>query len=296
MIINHIDLPYGFNVGSREPIDARFILSKADMAKVGDATQGDEFALPRWPEHYFVLCEDDGQIYEFHKDAATPNGCVFTKLTRKVDNKTILESADLEAYVPIDNKTIILSEGVLKAVPEQLLDGVATKAENLANGTAKVNVLFDPATIKLVDALNQLAVEVDEKTIKVGSEGLFADFDLLPDNATIKFNSEGKLEAQYKADEEKGLHLDGVEFEVKVDDDKVKFDSEGKLTATFLRYVGSEGIKVDGNKITAVVDDATIKVVNDKLEVQAKEAVGKDADGLYVKYDGHTVVISDAEE
>ena len=62
MIINHIDLPYGFNVGSREPIDARFILSQADMAKVGDATQGDEFALPRCPEHYFVLCEDDGHF------------------------------------------------------------------------------------------------------------------------------------------------------------------------------------------------------------------------------------------
>lgn len=293
MIINHIDLPYGFNVGSREPIDARFILSKADMAKVGDATQGEEFALARWPYHYFVLCEDDGQIYEFHHDDVT---CSFTKVTRKVDNKTILENADLEAYVPIDNKTIVVnSEGFIEAVPEQLLDGVATQAENLADGTAKVNVLFDPATIKLLDALNQLAVKVDEDTIKVGSEGLYADIAAHVDDFTIKYDSE-KLVAQYQADEEKGLHLDGVTFGVKVDDDKVKFDSEGKLTATFLRYVGSEGIKVEDEKISAIVDDATIKVVNNALEVQAKEAVGKDADGLFVKYDGHTVVLNAAEE
>lgn len=295
MIINHIDLPYGFNVGSREPIDARFILSKADMAKVGDATQGDEFALPRWPEHYFVLCEDDGQIYEFHKDAAAPNGCVFTKLTRRIDNKTVLENANLEIYIPIDEQTIILSEGVLKAVPEQLIDGVATKAENLPDGTAKVDVVYDPLTL-VVALNNELGVKYDHDTLKVDSEGLFVDFAAHVDDVTIKYDSE-KLVAQYKADEEKGLHLDGVEFEVKVDNDSIKFNSEGELAASFLRYEGEHGVEVTSEgKIRALTDDATIKVVNDKLEVQAKEAVGKDADGLFIKYDGHTVVLNAAEE
>ena len=291
MIINHIDLPYGFNVGSREPIDARFILSKADMAKVGDATQGEEFALARWPYHYFVLCEDDGQIYEFHHDDVT---CSFTKVTRKVDNKTILENADLEAYVPIDGQTIILSEGVLKAVPELLVDGIATKATNLADGSAKVDVVYDPLTL-VVALNNELGVKFDHDTIKVDSEGLFVDFAAHVDDVTIKYDSE-KLVAQYKADEEKGLHLDGVTFGVKIDNNSVKFNSEGKLTATFLRYEGEHGIEVTSEgKIKALTDDATIKVVNDKLEVQAKEAVGVDADGLFVKMDGHTVVLKDSE-
>ena len=296
MIINHIDLPYGFNVGSREPIDARFILSKADMAKVGDATQGDEYALPRWPEHYFVLCEDDGQIYEFHQDATAPNGCVFTRVTFKIDNKTVLENANLELYVPIDEQTIVVnSEGKLVAVPEQLIDGVATEAVNLPDGTAKVNVVYDPATL-VVALNNELGVKFDHDTIKVGSEGLYVDFDLLPDNVTIKMNSEGKLEAQYKADEEKGLKLDGVKFEVKVDNDTIKFDSEGKLMADFIRYVGSEGIAVEDEVIKAVVDGETIKVVSGALEVQAKEAVGKDSEGLFVKHDAHSVVLNANDE
>ena len=291
MIINHIDLPYGFNVGSREPIDARFILSQADMAKVGDASQGDEYALARWPEHYFVLCEDDNQIYEFHKDAAAPNGCVFTRLTRKIDNKTIRENADLEAFVKIDNKTIKYdSEVGLHAIPEALENGVATEVKYTSEGAEKVDVLFDPATIELLTALNQLAVKYDHDTIKVGSEGLYVDFDLLPDNVTIKMNSEGKLAGQYAVKPNSALRLNGVEFDVVPDGDTI-ITSEGKLHATFLHYVGSEGVAVEDEVIKAVVDDKTIKVVNGALEVQVKEAIDKDADGLFVKVDGRTVVL-----
>lgn len=291
MIINHIDLPYGFNVGSREPIDARFILSKADMAKVGDATQGEEFALARWPYHYFVLCEDDGQIYEFRHNDAT---CSFTRLTRKIDERTIVEDSEtLTVRVPIDELTIVVnSEGKLSAVPEPLVDGIATKATNLADGSAKVDVVYDPLTL-VVALNNELGVKFDHDTIQVDSEGLFVDFAAHVDNVTIKYDSE-KLVAQYKADEEKGLHLDGVTFGVKVDNNSVKFNSEGKLTASFLRYEGEHGIEVTSEgKIKALTDDATIKVVNDKLEVQKHGAIDSDVDGLFVLVDQHTIKTSE---
>lgn len=230
-------------------------------------------------------------MYEFHKEITAPNGCVITRVTRKIDKVTILEDADGKAYVPIDDKSIKVEDGKLTAIKEALVaDGVATHLYYTGD-SERVDVLFDDKSIKVVD--NKLYVNIDNKSILLDSEGhLYVDFTLLPDNVTIKQGADGRLAAQYEADEDKGLHLDGVKFEVKVDDDTVHFDSEGKLTADFLRYVGEHGAEVVDDKISVLTDDKTIEVGADGLEVRHSGAIGLDSEGLFVKHDDHTIVLN----
>lgn len=53
-----IILPQGFNIASKEPIDARLVLTKEQMATVKDTLM---------PQVYFTICLDDGQLYIYNK-------------------------------------------------------------------------------------------------------------------------------------------------------------------------------------------------------------------------------------
>lgn len=53
-----IKVPSGFQLTSGEPIDVRFIMTKAEMAAVNDE---------RMPDLYFTLCKDDGNFYVYRK-------------------------------------------------------------------------------------------------------------------------------------------------------------------------------------------------------------------------------------
>lgn len=50
--------PQGFEINNTEPVDARLVMTKAEMLAV---------KKPRMPEHYFCLCADDNQIYIYNK-------------------------------------------------------------------------------------------------------------------------------------------------------------------------------------------------------------------------------------
>ena len=53
-----IKIPSGFQLTSTDPIDLRFIMTKAEMVAVNDG---------RMPDLYFTLCKDDGQFYIYRK-------------------------------------------------------------------------------------------------------------------------------------------------------------------------------------------------------------------------------------
>lgn len=55
-----IQLPSGFMVGSREPIDNRLILTKAEMLAMSEAIM---------PDVYFAICKDDGKVYVYNKNS-----------------------------------------------------------------------------------------------------------------------------------------------------------------------------------------------------------------------------------
>lgn len=53
-----IKLPQGFKITSKEPIDSRIILTKAQMASMVDTLM---------PDSYFAVCADDNMIYVYNK-------------------------------------------------------------------------------------------------------------------------------------------------------------------------------------------------------------------------------------
>ena len=53
-----IILPQGVNIASKEPIDARLVLTKEQMATEKDTLM---------PQVYFTICLDDGQLYVYNK-------------------------------------------------------------------------------------------------------------------------------------------------------------------------------------------------------------------------------------
>lgn len=81
-----IELYKGFDIQSGTPIDNRLVLNQADLDAL--ALNNDPslptppydntslYYLPKWPDHYFFLKEEDGQIYEFKRQTTTsvPSG------------------------------------------------------------------------------------------------------------------------------------------------------------------------------------------------------------------------------
>ena len=56
-----INFGQGFNITSSEPVDARILKSKAEMANMTSIQE------LRMPDKYFAICKDDGQLYLFDK-------------------------------------------------------------------------------------------------------------------------------------------------------------------------------------------------------------------------------------
>ena len=53
-----IKIPQGFKIASKEVVDTRLVMSKAEMLTVSDAVM---------PEVYFTLCSDDNTMYIYNK-------------------------------------------------------------------------------------------------------------------------------------------------------------------------------------------------------------------------------------
>ena len=53
-----IKIPQGFKIASKEVVDTRLVMSKAEMLTVNDSIM---------PEVYFTLCSDDNTMYIYNK-------------------------------------------------------------------------------------------------------------------------------------------------------------------------------------------------------------------------------------
>ena len=115
-----INVGMGFKVGNMEPIDARFIMSKAEMLAVTPATQ---------PDVYFCVCSDDSLMYVYDssnsEDATTGKfRCVSTGAVDMNEYQKVIDDAltTVDKTVPgaINELLNLINEKV--ALPE--LDGV----------------------------------------------------------------------------------------------------------------------------------------------------------------------------
>jgi len=59
-----IRLPQGFKITSRQPIDTRLLMSKAEMKDAQDNLM---------PEKYFTICSETGEIYLYNKADLQPS-------------------------------------------------------------------------------------------------------------------------------------------------------------------------------------------------------------------------------
>ena len=115
-----INLGMGFKVGNMEPIDARFVMSKAEMLAVTPATQ---------PDIYFCVCSDDSLMYVYDssnsEDATTGKfRCVSTGAVDMNEYQKVIDDAltTIDKTVPgaINELLNLINEKV--ALPE--VDGV----------------------------------------------------------------------------------------------------------------------------------------------------------------------------
>jgi len=92
-----IQVVQGFRVSTRDAVDNRLLLTKAEMRTVKDT---------QMPEKYFTICKDDGMLYLYDKSATA--GAETGKFTQFSSSK--IESISVNGQVlPIDtNKNVDL--------------------------------------------------------------------------------------------------------------------------------------------------------------------------------------------
>lgn len=217
-------------------------------------------------------------------DTAGHNGALRGKDVRSADGSVKVTEAGLEAWdlsLPLDNDTIVLDGGVIKAttqVPE-----------------------VDNVTIKLVD--DKLSVPIDNDTIFVEGGKLKAQTMPEVDNETIIINSEGKLEAvnQMPAIDEKTLVIKDDKLQVAIDNDTIVYDSENEWIEVPNRVLQTEnGIyaRVDSEEtlyIGTYTDDKTLGINNDgELGVKIDdETIVYDKDNDWIEVNYQTVEFDD---
>ena len=306
-----IQIYQGFSVAGTDPIDNRLVVTQADLDELGmhESDPDSQYNLGKWPEHYFFLLEDDGQIYEFWKspDPVDPAKEIanWAKRTFLIDNKTIDEfydSADskFKLHVPIDGVSIIYDSADQKvkatAKPLASSDGHATHLVETSEGF-KVNVLHDKT---LTTINNELHVNVDGQTIKVTSEGkLYTVPEPLTAGDAIKIEpGTGAWDLEkigVRVDSESIIVNGNNDLAVKLgvalalnngisvlyDDRSVVLDSEGKLSVPF-----------DKETIQSYVHPDTGKLV---WGVPYYNGLGHDGDALIVNYDNKTIGLNDPD-
>ena len=195
------------------------------------------------------------------------------------EDKGLQVNSENELEVKVDDLTIKFnSAGELVAFPEPLFDGVAT---HVVYGTSEwdsesINVLFNEDKGLQVNSENELEVKVDGDTVRFNSEGQLEaktilegeanhiydsegnlKIDVLYDDVTIHLNSENKLELH--PDETRAFAVDEISGElfVKADEKSVFYNSEGQLEIKVDEMRALE-ITSEG-KVAVKVDDLTVK-------------------------------------
>lgn len=112
-----IQIIQGFKVSTRDAVDNRLLLSKAEMVVVNDN---------QMPEKYFTVCKDDGTLYLYDK-SATPSAET-GKFTQFSASK--IESITVNGNVlPISNKNVDLPLATAES-HGLILPGKGLKTEN----------------------------------------------------------------------------------------------------------------------------------------------------------------------
>lgn len=273
------------------PIDRKtiFIDSESGLLKAAGLTVSEGEAIK------ITTSEVDGveqAIIDVRYDDETIVLDSENQLTLPLDRRTIIINSEDKIAVPIDEITIIVnSEGKLEV---SLEDGEAIEVVKDSEGKAHVNVRRDEHTIFLndsenllelhlnelkaleVDSEDKLAVKVDGDTVRFNSEGELEAKTILEGIANHIYDSEGNLKIDVLFDELKGLAVDSENrLFIKLDEEKaIDFDSEGKIfvkadeKSVFYNSEGQLEIKVDEERALEITSEGKVAVKVDGLTIK----------------------------
>ena len=208
-----INLGMGFKVGNMEPIDARFVMSKAEMLAVTPATQ---------PDIYFCVCSDDSLMYVYDSsNSDNPETgkfrCVSTGAVDMGEYQKIIDDTltTIDKTVPgainelltlindrlakpeiggVENDVLTIdTDGnvVWKAIPEVDLSGKLDRPET--EGTAgQILVLQDNGSLAYQDNVSEyddieLRELIDTKISKPETEGAAGQILVLQDDGSLAY-------------------------------------------------------------------------------------------------------------
>ena len=245
-----IDLATGFNIGSKDAIDERQVLTLEQMKNLDESI---------YPDKYFAICKDDGKLYIFNAsneiNAETGKFRVLSGGTGGGDTTYVLPPATDTTLggVKVDNVTITVdSEGVITAINSY----TKTEVDDLLN-----NKLDRPA----VDGTaGQILVLQDDGSLayedNVGSGNVEAMADLILDTEVRidKTYSSSKIysDIQQCLEDSKTYTLQQLE-KVKIDD---------TLTTTDKTIVGAiNEVKLSIPTRTSELENNSNFITNDDL-------------------------------
>ena len=225
----------------------------------------------------------------------------------RIDDKTIIEDSESnELKVPIDEETIIVSEGKLKSVEKLHADQLTI----MSDGDGLLYLDLDNKTIKVGDTGKLESVTaVDNKTIKEGATGLYVPIDqvtLYVDPADGLIKSKGDLTPG------KGLEWNASSprvLDIRVDNKTITTSNDGPTGALTVSYDGqtiywdagagdngalkAKGITSTDQSVTVSTTghnwDLSLPLDNDTIKLEG--GVIKSA----LKVDGESIILSEGK-
>ena len=234
----------------------------------------------------------DGQTIYWDAGAGD-NGALKAKGVKSSDQSVTVTTSghDYDLSLPLDNDTIVLDGGVIKAttqVPE--VDNVTV----VLDSSNKLSVPIDNDTI-FVDGgkVKSKGTEPDNETIII-SEGKLK---VSVDNKTIIYNEvSGELEAPlHSLTAQDGLYVQSSEngfiIGTKVDNNTIFVNSNGELEGAPNVLVDDKTIKNSEGIISANIDNETIVYNPDKDWLEVTNRILQTENGIYAREDSEVLFI-----
>ena len=287
-----IDVATGFNIGSKDAIDERQVLTLEQMKNLDESI---------YPDKYFAICKDNGKLYIFNAsneiNAETGKFRVLSGGTGGGDTTYVLPPATDTTLggVKVDNVTITVdSEGVITAInsyEEQIKDWVSGgsylegdyiyhEGEIYRCLTSNSDVDFDESNWEQVTyGIDELSKEDVERLLGLTEEEIEAMADLILDTEVRidKTYSSSKIytDIQQCLEDSKTYTLEELE-KVKIDDtltttDKTIVGAINEVKDSIITNYEDltnkpsiAGVELDGNKSLSdlgitIYDDTEVK-------------------------------------
>ena len=306
-----INLGMGFKVGNMEPIDARFVMSKAEMLAVTPATQ---------PDIYFCVCSDDSLMYVYDssnsEDATTGKfRCVSTGAVDMNEYQKVIDDAltTVDKTVPgainellnLINEKVALPEVdgvendvltrdadgnvIWKAIPDVDLSGKLDRPA-VDGTTGQILVLQDDGSLAYADNVTEyddtaIQEAIANKLDKPAVDGTTGQILVLQDDGTLAYQ-DNVTEYDDTAIQEA--------LDTKLDKDKVVQNLDAPDAESVLSTEATQAAldtKVDKVDGSSLVPDTEIAKIHEHTNQDVLDNLTKDSDSGKLLFEGNPISV-----